>query len=396
MKLWNYFFGYVIIKVKGPALEKFLNITVNQDIFLWDVFRIDKDSIQAKVCIMNFKKLKPIARKTKCRVFLVSKRGLPFTFHRIKKRKMLIAGACLFLVLLYVLSNVILSVEITGLESLDVKDIEKQLAEYGVKEGRFKFLINTSYIENQLLLKNDKISWAEIDIKGSRVLVKIVEKIVPPKIDEQTPCNIVAAKKGVIEEILPLKGDVRVKPGDTVREGQVLISGLIELEDKQTYFVHAQGQVTARIWHEETVKIPIVRYERLPTGRNAVGYKLKVGDKIINLKSQNITFKHYDKTITRKIIPYKFIQKFPIELVIETYSEVNEKKVFIGIEAAFENAKKIAVERLMKKLSPDAKILDKSFVKHFRKDENLVEVKVLIETLEEIGVERELNFVNES
>ena len=35
--LWNFLKGYVVIRVDGLSLEKFINITVSRGIYLWEL-----------------------------------------------------------------------------------------------------------------------------------------------------------------------------------------------------------------------------------------------------------------------------------------------------------------------------------------------------------------------
>ncbi len=37
IKIWHYLKGYVIIKIEGLTLERFLNLAANKDIYLWDI-----------------------------------------------------------------------------------------------------------------------------------------------------------------------------------------------------------------------------------------------------------------------------------------------------------------------------------------------------------------------
>jgi hypothetical protein len=59
---------------------------------------------------------------------------------------------------------------------------------------------------------------------------------------DTTPANIVADRDCVIEEITVVKGTPVVKVGDTVRRGDLLISGIIETENG-TEYVRAEGTV---------------------------------------------------------------------------------------------------------------------------------------------------------
>ena len=97
VKAWNFFKGYVIIKVKGLTLERFLNLAATNDIYLWDIRRIDYTELEMKATIEGFRALKEIVNKVGCRVEIVEKKGLPFLLYRIKNRKALGIGFILFL-----------------------------------------------------------------------------------------------------------------------------------------------------------------------------------------------------------------------------------------------------------------------------------------------------------
>ena len=55
--------------------------------------------ISLKISIKGFKHLRPVARKTRCRVRIVEKRGLPFIVSRYKERKTFVLGLAVFVVL---------------------------------------------------------------------------------------------------------------------------------------------------------------------------------------------------------------------------------------------------------------------------------------------------------
>jgi len=87
-RLWNYIRGYVIIFVEGYFLEKFVNICTRRQILLWDIQRDRNSKMTLKVSIRGFKMLKPVAKKTGCRVKILEKRGLPFLLNRYRTGKL--------------------------------------------------------------------------------------------------------------------------------------------------------------------------------------------------------------------------------------------------------------------------------------------------------------------
>ncbi|NLO90085.1 MAG: hypothetical protein GX088_07165 [Clostridia bacterium] len=104
--------GYVIIMVEGRHLEKFINLAVSRGYPLWNLHRLSPESMIAGVPVDVFPHLRHIARAAGCRIKIKSKGGLPFVLLKIRRRKMLFAGAVVFLISLYVLALFIWSVEV--------------------------------------------------------------------------------------------------------------------------------------------------------------------------------------------------------------------------------------------------------------------------------------------
>jgi len=79
LSVWNYLRGYVTIEVSGFSVERFMNLASHKGIYLWDIKKY-KSKIQMKVSIKGFKLLKSCAKKTKCKIVIVEKKGCPFFY----------------------------------------------------------------------------------------------------------------------------------------------------------------------------------------------------------------------------------------------------------------------------------------------------------------------------
>ena len=88
--LVNYFSGFINIKVEGFFIERFINNCINNKIFLWSIKRSSSTLMSANVSIKEFKKIRVIAKKTKCKVNINFKKGLPIILHKYRKRKLLL------------------------------------------------------------------------------------------------------------------------------------------------------------------------------------------------------------------------------------------------------------------------------------------------------------------
>ena len=101
IKIWNYFKGYVIIRVEGLTLERLLNLAATYNIYLWDIKRHSNIVLEMKSSIRGFKELREIVKKVGCRVEIKEKIGFPFVIMKLRERKMLVAGFLLFLMTIF-------------------------------------------------------------------------------------------------------------------------------------------------------------------------------------------------------------------------------------------------------------------------------------------------------
>ncbi len=79
-----------------------------------------------------------------------------------------------------------------------------------------------------------------IDLSGTNVIVKIVEKTEKPDIVKKDEyCNIISNKKAQITKITARTGTPLVKVGDVVTENTILIGGWMEGKYTGVRYVHA-------------------------------------------------------------------------------------------------------------------------------------------------------------
>ena len=74
-------------------------------------------------------------------------------------------------------------------------------------------------------------------------------------VDEDEYCNIVSDKNGVITKINAQSGTANVKVGDTISEGDILINGWMEGKYTGVRYVHAKGEIEARVWYTKNKTI---------------------------------------------------------------------------------------------------------------------------------------------
>jgi len=400
-KMWAYFSGYITLVVEGAHPERFINMAFTRGVHLWDLTWSGTDTLTVKVYAHSFRALRHVARQSSCRIRILGKRGLPFAVFRFRHRRMLLAGAVIFCLLLYFLSSLIWTVDVTGTRKIAAARVKDLAAAKGLKQGNFCFQAQRDQVEDYLLRKLPGISYVEVKV-APRSQVKIVEKIDPPR--SKGPCHVVAKKDGVIDSILVLNGQPKVKEGDLVRKRQVLISGAIypppPEEDpadpkpppstqKPLRFVSAQGIVYGKFWYRyygEALRNEVVEEK---TGRKVRVYCINMGNKEIIIKGpRHVPYEYYRSQTWRSNFPQWRNKTLPVEFVTIEVEEIRQVCLRRSFEEAVEAAAGCAREKETKGIPKGAVPVRRQYRVIGTRDDNPVRVVLTVETKEDIGVIR--------
>ncbi|MCK8824457.1 sporulation protein YqfD [Fuchsiella alkaliacetigena] len=399
--LLYYFKGYVIIKIEGYGVEKLINYLIRSELQVWDISQ-ENDYFLAKLKASDFKKIRKMVRKANCQVSIEAKEGLPFLLKRFKVRKGLIVGLATAVLTIYILSSFIWLLEIKGLEELSEDEIITLLAEAGFEQGVLKYRVDLETVEEQLN-QHPQISWADVELKGTKLLVEVAEKEALPE-QEVEQADVVAKKSGLIEELIVLEGQAVVEEGEMVELGEKLISGEVkvypqleeeqeELEPIETKRVMAEGIVRAKVWYEEHNEVALNRFYQQQTSRVVDSFKLRLGDREISLSGPDKPpFANFKVEEELKSLSLWRNIDFPIEIIRRRYIELRELNERLSYEEAKELAFKQAEERILATADEEAAVIDKKFeVLSTEESAESVQVRVLITTKEEIGEQKNIH-----
>lgn len=232
----------------------------------------------------DFRRVRPLVRKSKVRLKIVSRRGLPFFLKRNRKRKMWATGAACFFLLLYAMSLFIWDIEFEGNYRYTDDTLSRYLEERSVVCGMRKYLVDCPGLESELRAAFPEISWVSARVSGTRLLIHIKENQVLSDIEkeDEAPADLMARKEGVIRSMIVRSGSAQVSLGESVEAGQILVKGTVSITDDsgqevKTYDVRADGDIWAQTEYSYEEEIPIIRQVRVPTGREKSGWFLKIG-----------------------------------------------------------------------------------------------------------------------
>lgn len=374
----DFWLGQLEIEIKGNALNRFINQINELGIRIWNIRRIKYDYYLAVIYKRDFNKLRPLLRKRKCKVKIIEKKGLPFLLFNIKKRIFLLIGLIIFLSIFYTGSSFIWFYDINGLEIISEEEVKNLLFDFGLKRGVLRKAIDTSILENYLTKNIGEISWVDVRWRGTRLIIDIVEKkiITPIKSGE-----LVAARDGIITEIIVLKGQGVVKEGDTVSKGQVLV--VPELKSGE-----ARAIIKANVWYdtvrETHTSIKMILY----TGRVKTFWGVKIGSSKFYLTNVNPPFNQYKRIQElKKIFRWRNIE-LPIELIKEEHQELTLYKENWSYQLALFKAREKAFAEILALLNNDTIIEDVS-EQILVDDKTNIKLRLLVKVEENIACLKE-------
>lgn len=389
-KFFQFVKGYVIIKVTGFYIERFLYICAKRGIEVFNIGKRSENGLVLCVSLLDFFRLKEISFKTKTNIRIIKKCGLPFYIKKLKKRYVLLVGLFLVAFMMFYSSLFIWSVEIKGDDEEIAEEVIKAVEKAGIVIGAYKpKLLEGEEIKSIILNNTDNLVWAWVYINGTKATIEYKSGILPPQMTDKTkPCDIIALRDGVITEVIEKNGRAWVKKDDAVLKGDVLIAGTIEYPDTPLKTVHAIGDVYASTWHKKSIEIKLYEEVSVPTGRKKEFKTLKIFSKCFDLFfDKKVGFDDY--TITEKLNELKIGKKSYLGIGIyeKTYKEITKKRVPVTYDIAVEKGRNILEEEIAKELIPGALLKGKE-VTDEKIDDETVKVTVTMEFTEKIGQER--------
>lgn len=389
--LFSYVLGYITVTIEGYYIERFINICKTKKIAIWNLKRNGDIALTFRTQVSEFKEICNIAKKVKCKIKIKNKRGLPFLLHKYKKRK--IFAILLILIAFSVIfsSNFVWNVDIKEENGKILENIEKDIEQAGLKVGELKSKINTKEVINKIRLDRNDIAWMGIELKGTNVIVKIVKAEEKPEIiDENEYCNVVSDKVGVITKINCQTGTANMQVGDTVNVGDILINGWMEGKYTGIRYVHAKGEIQAKVWYTEYKNVNYNATERIETGNYEDKYSLKINNFKINFYKKLSKFKIYDTIETENKFKIFSDLYLPISLVKTTNKEVEE----VQKKYQLEEAKNIGIQELEEKLNNEIENKEAIVSKNINtyEKEDGIDIYVTYEVLENIGTNEKIVF----
>lgn len=365
--------GFVRFEIYGENAIKFLNSLIKNDIFIWNTSKI-KNKFYTNTSIKNYILIHKPAKERNIKLRIVERHGLPFIVNKYKHRLGILIGFLSFMLFLIIMSQFIWVIEIHGNKSIDSNQLIKFISQKNIFPGQYRKNIDVKPIEQEILLKFKNISWISINIQGSKATVEINEQTPPPQNwNNGAPCNIIAAKRGIIKHVEAYSGQNLVDIGDLINKGQIIVSGIIEDKSLNNTLVRANAKAIAKV--EDIVRYTqplteeVIKYNTISTN-----LYLEIFNKNIPINFtknvNNMDIKKFKSTIYPKILN--------ISLPFNINKCYNKQPIKVPINLSPTKAK----TKLLKKIAKAESKMNKDNITIISKEvvaENLVDQNYVID-----------------
>lgn len=267
--------GYLYIQINGSFPERFLNLCSKRGISLW---KLDSSGDALSVCcrLPDRQAVFKAAEKSGCAAEIKQEKGLPSLIRKYKYRAGLLAGAVMGAAFCLYMSGFIWNISIIAPDDISEYEIRRELRENGLYEGIRYDYYDVSRTERQLRLADNRISWVSINVFGTNAVVELSAKqeITGTKQQEEAPSgavsNLISAADGTVTRLEIQSGSAAVQPGDGIRKGQLLVSGVMEYTNGGNALTDSRGKVFAKVTKTITLELPEKAKKPLPASGRSI------------------------------------------------------------------------------------------------------------------------------
>ncbi len=385
-KLYDLARGTVKLEAGGAEPERILNFCAEHDIVFWEASPCEDFAISFCAYSSALPLIMSQNGKNGLELKLLHERGGRRLVLSARRRAVLLTLGVLSIALAAVSSLFLWSIEIEGSDTLSEAQILRVLSECGVDYGAFWPSLSSDAVRSHVVAEMPEIAWLSLNVRSSRAQVVIHERVDKPEIvNEKAPCDIVAAKSGVIRRMSVLEGESAAAEGSAVIKGDVLVRGLMSSETGDARYVHSMAQVIADTWYEISAQAPLTQEQKGEKLRTDTAFSLVIGKKRINFFSDSRNkYTSCDKINKLRYISLGEVFTLPVGYALERTTQYETSTVPIDEDKTVERLKATLEAELWRRIG-EGQIVSKEYT--VSKSEGLLTVTLRAQCTENIAKE---------
>ena len=379
----------VLLNIKGKNIDNFIKRLNRNNIEILNINYISYNEINISVKKEDYNKI--IDLKTIYEINIIDYEGVEKVKKNTLKNKYIIIFVLFFLIVLYILSNIIFSINIVTTDSKMKEILLEELSKEGIKRYNFKKnYIELQSIKKKILSKHKHdIEWIEIETIGTKYIVKFVPRIQNSEKEENKNKDIISKYDALIKDMSITKGEIIKDVGTYVKKGDLIVSGTVKLNEELKEIVGAEGVVYGEVWYNVKVNYPYKYYSEKETGK-----RKKV--LTINFLNSKIELFNFNKYKTKKIRKKTILKNMllPISISKDTQIETEVINASYDEKELINKALEYSKKKVKETLNSDEYIL-KSIILNKRKNNKSITLNIFFSVLRKISIYKDVEEIIE-
>lgn len=283
MDLWRSLGGMIEVELTSAEPELALEEITARKI---EIRRVrQKSPLTFVFCIRraDYNGLNTLCEKRGETLKVLKRKGLYWTGKQLLERPVLLLGMTLILSAVLYLPSRVFFVRVEGNAVVPARRILAAAEESGIGFGASRRQVCSEKVKNALLSAVPELQWAGVNTSGCLATISVRERAKPEDIQPRYEVSsIVAARDGYILSGTVTSGNAQFQVGQTVKAGQVLVSGYTDC-GICIRAVKSEAEIFARTNHSLRVVTPSKWLKRGELTDKQKKISVLLGKKRINL-----------------------------------------------------------------------------------------------------------------
>lgn len=336
-------YGTSRLTVVGAVPDLILNRLSVRRIAFWDPIRIDAFTVCLCVYRRDVETVIALVENSSCELTERYDIGLFERLDDLLRRPILLLGVLTCLLLILISQDRLLFFQVSGTQDISPQKVIRILDELGIGVGTRGTDVKPKWIKDHVLNMVPELQWITVTQNGckAQVIVREREKA-PERLGRRGYANVISACDALITKQSVLMGQPLKKVGDTVLKGEMLVSGIVDLE-KVFSVVYAQAEIYGRTWHKKDIVIPEMHGLKTELDRSSNCYWLQFGKRRIKIfGNSRISHADHDKIVKQHSLTLPGGLVLPVCVITEVLTDYEMTSEKLAPEEAEELARSYA------------------------------------------------------
>ncbi len=226
MNIWRSAAGMLELELTSAELEAALSGINSRGIILYGLELSGALSCRFRIRKNDFSQLSEICEKRGETLRIIRRQGLFWTGKHLLSRPFLLCGLALLAAFSAFLPTRVLFVRVEGNAAIPERKILAAAESCGIGFGASRRDVRSEKMKNNLLSAVPELKWAGVNTYGCVAVISVREGAEQVKTEEEKiVTSIIASRDGYILSGTATQGNPVFQVGQTVKQGQILISG---------------------------------------------------------------------------------------------------------------------------------------------------------------------------